>query len=166
MPITLNGDGAISGLTATGISAVQNLPAGSVLQVVQGVYNTEISTTSTTLADTGLTVSITPKFATSKILVIAIHGDAAATSNANGYNLVLLRSGSQIGARFAQNQMYGLIAGAGFNIGSSQTICYLDSPATTSSTTYKTQWSSEAGGGVVLFRDQSQGTITAMEIAA
>ena len=34
MPITLNGDGAISGLTATGISAVQNLPAGSVVQVV------------------------------------------------------------------------------------------------------------------------------------
>ena len=62
--------------------------------------------------------------------------------------------------------MYGATAGAGFNIGSSQTISYLDSPATTSSVTYKTQWSSEAGGGVVLFRDQSQGTITVMEIAA
>jgi hypothetical protein len=34
MPITLNGDGAISGLTATGISAVQTIPSATITQAM------------------------------------------------------------------------------------------------------------------------------------
>ena len=164
---------AVAGTTVLDLPAVSGTiltttspKAGNVIQVVQGTYSTETATTSTSFIDTNLSVSITPSSSSSKILIIAIHGDAAAGASANGYKLALLRGSTQIGNRFAQNQMYGATAGAGFNIGASQTIVYLDSPATTSSTTYKTQFRSENGSNVVLFRDNSQGVIIAMEIAA
>jgi hypothetical protein len=46
------------------------LPTGSVLQVVNATYATQVSNSTSTYADTGLTATITPKFATSKILVL------------------------------------------------------------------------------------------------
>jgi hypothetical protein len=45
-------------------------PAGAVIQVVNAISTTQVSTTSTSYVDTGLTASITPTSASSKILVI------------------------------------------------------------------------------------------------
>ena len=70
MPTIISGDGTITGLTSTGISAVQQLPAGSVLQVVSSTITTPTSTTSTSFTDIGLSVSITPKFSSRKVWAI------------------------------------------------------------------------------------------------
>ena len=139
------------------------LPTGSVLQVVQGTTTTQVSTTGITLVDTGLTATITPTSASSKILVL-VEQSSCGKENNERIKLVLLRNSSQI---------CNIVELAGYtnstatnNIGSIST-SYLDSPATTSAITYKTQLSSINGVGSVYVQwNPSTSTITLMEIAA
>jgi len=165
MPTIISGDGTITGLTATGISAVQNLPAGSVLQVVNASTSTQVSNSTNVFADTGLTATITPKFATSKILVIVDQAGCA-----NSYT-----NGSLLSLRLLRNSTSLLLFSAygGFNTGGTLTMdfgsCstnFLDSPATTSATTYKTQLNSTNNVGAMYVQYQTcSSTITLMEIA-
>lgn len=138
--------------------------AGSVLQVVQGTYSTSTSNATTTLADTGVTATITPKFATSKILVLATMNGVYNGANGNtGIQLAILRNSTNLNA-FCNFTSYtstsiDLIAGASAN--------YLDSPATTSATTYKVQFARNAGSGTVRVQANSDvSSITLLEIAA
>jgi hypothetical protein len=141
-----------------------NKTTGTVLQVVNGSYSTEVSTTSGTPADTGLTATITPKFSTSKILVLVSqkvfsNNDAA---NSGGANMFLLRGSTTL---FTANRV-------AFSDGTGAmdlyfTTSYLDSPATTSATTYKTQVARYGGSGTVFVQITSCiSGITLMEIAA
>jgi hypothetical protein len=142
-----------------------NFPAGSVLQVVQGTYSTSVSNSTTTLADTGLTATITPKSATSKILVI-VNQNGGVKSSANSNNsirVVLQRNGSQIASASER---------AGLNTLSADyyletiAVTYLDSPATTSATTYKTQFANFVASATVYIGLVGEtSTITLMEIA-
>jgi hypothetical protein len=130
---------------------------GSVLQVIQGSYNTEFSTTSNTFADTGITASITPTSATSKILVFYSVGYLIQDTNLAG--LQLLR-----GATILQSSIR---AAASTTHASYMHNEYLDSPATTSSTTYKIQANKNAGNAfLTCWNSQQPSTITLMEIAA
>jgi hypothetical protein len=89
MPITLNGDGAITGLTATGISAVQKLPAGTVVQVMSTTKTDVFSTASTSFVDiTGMSLSITPLASSNKILVIASMCLGGTTFSINQFRLM------------------------------------------------------------------------------
>ena len=56
---------------ASGVPSAAKLPAGSVLQVVSAMQTTSFSTTSGTFTDIGLSASITPTSATSKIFIIS-----------------------------------------------------------------------------------------------
>ena len=165
---------------ATASNFTQTLPAsdgtilttsspqsGSVIQVVNATFGTVFTTNSSTYTDCGLTASITPKFSTSKILVfVNLCGVSKATGN-TAFNAKLVRNSTDI------LQIEGI---AGFNntttdnnIGSVST-SYLDSPATTSATTYKVQVQSGANIAVVRINNTyilgSTSTITLMEIAA
>ena len=135
--------------------------AGSVLQVVNATYGTATTTASGTYTDTGLTATITPKFATSKILVLVNQAGCNAQTNANGVSVQLVRTSTALGT-FAAYYSYttgGSICGA--------SISYLDSPATTSATTYKTQQARASGAGNVQTQsNDALSTITLMEIAA
>ena len=120
------------------------LPAGSVLQVVSATKtdNQSFSLSTGTLADIAdLSVSITPTSATSKILVIfTVHmGCTTTTSNPyvvldrNGTNILL---GNSVGSRTRATATAGFMASSDYTLASvSQN--FLDSPATTSSVTYK-----------------------------
>lgn len=142
-------------------------PAGSVIQVVQGTLLTSASTTSTSMTDTGLTVSITPTSASSKVMVF-VHLNGCWNSNSiyNGY-AQLVRNSTAIGNTNANRSMFwqGDTSRTG-----SFVINWLDSPATTSATTYKVQFSSEGGGTTVYVSNSNTSnitsTITVMEIAA
>ena len=161
MAIVINGTGTISGISATdGLSSPQT---GSVLQVVQGTFATEISTASSSFSDTGLTASITPKFATSKILVIVdVTGTGKDAANTR-LQLKLLRGASSL-YNFSVNGGYNGVTQSQ-EIGTCSTN-YLDSPATTSSTTYKVQYSNFSAAGIVLVCwGNTTSTITLMEIA-
>ena len=140
------------------------LAAGSVLQVVQGVTTTEVATTSATYTDTGLSASITPTFASSKILVIVHHGEIS-KSAATGCRIAikLLRDATEI-SYIASGLTYTASA---ISNRVSASMSYLDSPATTSALTYKTTCSNpDATGTGNLQVNNSMATITLLEIAA
>ena len=141
-------------------STTQN-SGGKVLQVVQGTSATSNSNSTSTYADTGLTASITPLFSTSKILIIYNHGQTVK----NG--------GTQLGVRLVrgsttiyQNQIYDLDTNAAGRNTVTTGGMYLDSPATTSSTTYKTQFmSAQNTASVTVMGDNSTAVMILMEIA-
>lgn len=141
------------------------MPVGSVLQVVSAITSTEVSTSLASYVDTGLTASITPRFSTSKILVIVSHGTITKSNGSanNRMALKLMRGLTDLVA-FGNGLLYTATAlqnrgSASFN--------YLDSPATTSSVTYKTQFANvDAGAEVQVQTNSSHSSITLMEIAA
>ena len=150
---------------ATGIKWAAPAGGGKVLQVVNATYSTQTSTTSTTFADTGLTATITPTSATSKILVFVNQVGCHRNSGTNGaLQLRLLRGATSI---VTFEKYLGYNSGTvEINAGSASTT-YLDSPATTSATTYKTQLATDLGGYTLAVQaNGGTSTITLMEIGA
>ena len=140
------------------------LPAGSILQVVNANTTTGVSTTGTSLIDTGLTASITPTSTSSKILVMIDQGSVGKANADERVKIVLLRGATQL---TTLTELAAYTASAQNNNIGSVAISYLDSPATTSSTTYKTQFCTVNGSGTALMQwNTSISTITLMEIAA
>ncbi len=121
------------GLTDGFYSAVKN--------VVQGSDSTATTITSTTMTDIGLSVSITPSSATNKVLVMAwVPVQSFRETDTNNGGLRLVRGSTAITA--AAGVMNGSTGGTVAGLTASRsviTLMYLDSPATTSSTTYKVQ---------------------------
>jgi hypothetical protein len=144
-------------------------PAGSVLQVVAGNTSTSVDNSSATFADTGLSVTITPSSATSKVLVLVNQSAVVKFGGTSGgpyMRLRLLRNSSEI--LIFEKQILFNASTQEANAASSAS--YLDSPATTSAVTYKTQFANAgagvSGGTVRVQTDSSTATIVAMEIAA
>ena len=159
------------------------LPTGSVLQVVSTTKTDTASTSSGTFGDiTGLSVSITPTSASSKILVLL---NVTGGNNDGGAAVQLVRdstaiaiatsaSGNRINASFGNyynNTDANSMRGHG--------LTHLDSPATTSALTYKAQFRvGQTGAGREFYVNRANGnddatynirtvsTITVMEIAA
>ena len=165
---------AISGANLTGLTDGQ-MPAGSVLQVVQTFKNNVFSTTSTSYADvTGLTASITPSSSSSKILVLL--RTSQAMSSSDKMYTTLLRGSTAIAVANGKDyfsHMYPSRNSADTNTyiahGSTH-LDLLDAPSTTSSTTYKVQMKVNAGTGYLnrgLDNDAFRGvsSIVLMEIA-
>jgi hypothetical protein len=140
--------------------------AGIVLQIVNSTYSTSVVNSTSSYADTNLTATITPKFATSKILVLVNQNGIYCDGNAGaGMNIKLQRAGSDICVFGLSVGVHATTGTSNLSFGSSST-CYLDSPATTSATTYKTQFVRSSGGQV--FVQEGTGTvstITLLEIA-
>lgn len=151
---------------ASGVPGKANLPTGSVLQVVNVTYSTDTSTSSTSFVDTGLSGSITPLYSTSKILVIAtVNGVGKASGTQIAFKL--LRGSTSL---FNYESSATYTATNSNNFVGSCGVEYLDSPSTTSSTTYKVQFRSVAGATIYAQSngagDGSTSSITLMEIAA
>ncbi len=166
--------------TSTGLEWQAPAGGGKVLQVVYADSSTQASTTSTTYADTGLSATITPSATGSKVLVLISQSLAVERAGFGQYvRCQLLRGASSIlelGGG-THKQMYGVEA---YKSGSEltfvkgislQPVMYLDSPNTTSSTTYKTQYAcgQQPGGATVTAYaqiDSNKSTIILMEIGA
>lgn len=157
---------------ATGSDVSLTLPTlgfGKVLQIVQGSLSTVATSTSSTYADTGLSASITPSATTSKVLVIVNHNGCSKSLSNTALQLRLLRGASVISMieGFA-----GYNGGTGTNAIGSINFIWLDSPASTSSLTYKTQFASSANASNVRVNDyvssngDSVSTLTLIEVSA
>jgi hypothetical protein len=155
-------------LTVTAGAPAWQTPAGGgkVLQVVSSTYNTQTINSTISYADTGLTATITPSSATSKILCLVNQsGILKVGGTDNACYVQLLRGGSSI---IEFEKAGGYTNTSSYNGVASASTAYLDSPATTSATTYKTQFKSEEAGGASV-RVQTAGgvsTITLLEIGA
>ena len=167
-----------NGLTMAAGKTIVGSGVGKILQVVSTTKTDTFSTTSTSFADiTGLTVSITPTSSSSKILVIV--SISLGNNGTTGSILRLLRDSTLINSGdVASNRPLGYAyvgADSQYNI-HTYSSNYLDSPATTSTITYKTQTHTTSGNPVYVNRTSADrdtttydgrgaSTITVMEVA-
>jgi hypothetical protein len=156
---------------STGLKWATPSGGGKVLQVVYAATDTGVITASSSLVDTGLTATITPTLATSKILVIfSQNGCGKSSANAQTRMTLGLLRGATVLEYFAD--LAGWTNSAAANYFNNISGTYLDAPATTSATTYKTQMLSEGALSFVAAQDtyastyKSASSITLMEIGA
>jgi hypothetical protein len=168
MAIAINGTGTITGISVGGLNdsiitsselangavtaaKIDSLPAGSILQVVQASKLDAGSTNSQdSFVDFGLSASITPSSTSNKVLVLVSIGRVCCnTSSVRLSPFRILRGATAIGTgnpggvRLRSN--FVISDSADNNYGQGGAYQYLDSPSTTSSTTYKIQWSGQNG---------------------
>ena len=175
--MSLSLDGSTGIITGLDIPTSQ-LPSGSILQVVTNSTSTEVSNSTQTMADTGLSVNITPSSTTSKILVFVSQPYRTTRDNTSAFaSIILLRDSTQLTG-------HPKSSGGGFLLGYGSTgvttadirgvynVTYLDSPATTSQVTYKTQMAVNSATQSAVVEAQENGTtdnatsyITVMEVA-
>ena len=139
------------------------MPTGSVLQVQYMSIGGNVTNTSSTYADTGVNVSITPSSTSSKILVFANMGSCGSNVHVNAHmSLQMLRGSAAIhvfegeGGYNASTLSNSFGAAAGMK---------LDSPSTTSSINYKIQMKNKGNAGSVFINGSGgYSSITLMEI--
>ena len=135
---------------------------GGIIQVIHDTYSTESSSSSGSYAASGLTLNITPKFSTSKVLVcfnLPLQSGAHNLRAAVG----LHRGGSQI--YLAQRE--SLFNNSSSNNSETVSGMFLDSPATTSTLTYDVRVRVSGGSGTFYWAVSSTVcTLTAMEVSA
>jgi hypothetical protein len=146
-------------------------PAGTVVQVVYAQTTTRTTGSSTSYVDvSGLTASITPTSSSSKILVLVNYslGSASSTGSESPCSVNLVRSSTQVYEVTRSIDLRAATASGESNIYISGGFTYLDSPATTSSTTYKCQVKQNAafGRSYDISAGSSPSSITLLEIAA
>ena len=153
---------------------------GGIVQIKSTHITASFQTQSETYIDiTGHSVTITPKFNTSKILIDYRVSWMHTSSNGASATLRLLRNGTNIGVPLATDDRMGILLLSADSNGnmSNSSINYLDSPATTSAITYKIQIHLDSAGnsGGHIFginhwppNDNYRGTssITAYEVSA
>jgi len=143
------------------ISAITALPAaistGKVLQVVQDVFSTETGTTSTSyVAVSGFAATITPSSTSSKILVLC--SASSYINAADAYLGTIYRGATDLGT-------FGRLYSTAGGLGGFISFNYLDSPSTTSATTYTYYHKVGSGTGYVSVNNYKS-NLTLLEIAA
>ena len=153
----INSSAAIAGSKISG-------SFGKVLQVVNAYHASEVTTNSTSWIDTGLTATITPSSTSSKILIL-INQTAAKQGDA-GMRIRFLRGSTVIRTVTEKVGFTGSGDDTWSYIGT-VSVGWLDTPSTTSATTYHTEFrASSSGHNVIAQVDNDTSTITLMEIAA
>jgi hypothetical protein len=144
--LTSNASGVLSWASTGG--------GGLVLQVVEGSTSTQAATTSSSYADTNLSASITPSSTSNKVLVLVSQSISSVASRAGGA-VNIVRGSTQV-AEFNQ------ISNAENQMGNHYLV-YLDSPSTTSSVTYKTQFKRiDQSGTLQAQRNDASGNATSV----
>jgi len=168
LPVPNGGTGLASGttdqllkFTGTTTLASSAISTGKIGQVVQASANNGNSTTSTSFVASTCTVDITPTASSSKILITAsisfsnTHNDKAFFS--------LYRGSTNLGNSGDGFREHKTAGGASHD---SVTITYLDSPSSTSATTYKVYYRVTSGGTVAFNPDSTNWTIITQEVLA
>lgn len=138
-------------------------PAGKVLQVVTVNPTTTFTTTSTSYVDaTDYAVTITPTSATSKVLVLFNYGHfVSMNSSTNAFGFSQILRGATVVASAKNYAVAGPVGNQ--ELWSAATAMVLDSPATTSATTYKLQVGVNPGSQI---QARPQASLVLMEIGA
>jgi hypothetical protein len=136
-----------------------------VLQVVQTSTTTPTDNSTTSFVDTSLTGTITLQSNTNKVLIFVQHGNCrkSAGNAGNALSMFLQRNGSNL------VKISNLMANTGttLDLRFGISAVYLDSPASTSALTYKTQFANNVAAAVVsVQQDGLESTITLVEISA
>ena len=149
----------LSGDTGPSIVSASAMPAGSVIQTVNSTTTSGVSsTTSTSFTTSGFSLAITPTSSSNKVFVIFSFNFEGHVTAPNTYVTIYRNSTNILNTN--GNLLYN---NAGTNMHIPVTLSVLDSPATTSSTTYALYHKVTAGTSSI---DTGYGavTITLMEI--
>ena len=146
--------------------------AGSVVQVVYAVNtSSNVTTSSTDFVDSGVALSITPSSSTSKILVncnLHVYITSSPANTWNAANFAIMRDGTEVyKSAPASNNGYTLGAVYGSTTDRFMAVvplAYLDTPNTTSNTTYSIKFATR-GGGVAVRGIYGYSTMTLLEVA-
>ena len=143
--------------------AKASMPAGSVIQVITGINSSSnLSSANTTVADTTLSATITPTSSTSKILVMVSQRFYKTQAASAGGTVYLQRDSTNL----LTDQRVGLNDTTSVGADQVWNCAYIDSPASTSAITYKTQFANTNTTGLFYVNlDANQAQITLMEIA-
>tara|TARA_B100001769_G_scaffold267437_1_gene254785 strand:- start:28 stop:495 length:468 start_codon:yes stop_codon:yes gene_type:complete len=134
---------------------------GGIIQIVQTVKQDQFTTSSTSYVDvTGMSATITPKFSTSKILVMVM-----TTVQQNGSRTRFDIHNSTSGGRIS-GSTNGMQGAEGTSVNLPCHMSFLHSPATTSATTYKVQMLNTGGSTSYFNASTHTGTMTLMEVSA
>jgi hypothetical protein len=140
---------------------------GKVLQVVQGFIDAVASVATTTWTDTGITATITPSAASSKVLILVSLAGVGRTSGGTvdkTLNIRLQKDATtlkDLNVYMLYNDTTNAIYGA------SMASNFLDSPSSTSALTYKVQFQVESGASLARISFGSVvSSITLLEIGA
>ena len=182
MPVTINGDGSITGLSVGGLgSGVVNtatiasgaitsalMPAGSILQVKQAESSSQITQSSSADFDI-VTVSLTPTAVGNKIFIFGCVMGVQNGSGSNNTRLLcrVVRDSTNLMNSEANHWLQGtstVMRHGGLSIN------YIDTAPSTNATTYKLvgYWSDTGGSQCFVNKDNNSGssTITVMEVKA
>lgn len=150
---------AVSSATITNlrVTSLTGVSLGKVLQAVAFSESVEHTTTSSTLQSTTIAATITPVATTSKVLILmAVPVNPGATNEA----VTVKRGATDLGQSFG----FGILTTSANTIYS---VMYLDSPSTTSATTYTVYFrNSDNVTTVQCGRSSGVSTITLLEIGA
>ena len=155
---------------------------GGIIQIKMGSKTDPFNTASSTMVDTGLSVSITPTSATSKILVnVSLgtfqNGDSSGNKRAF-MNIVMDYTNVIVGDAATGDEVTAAVcarSNAGAHNQFPLSFMVLDSPATTSAVTYKVQASKGSDSGTVYlnsagtvdsYSGNTASTIIVMEVSA
>ena len=140
---------------------------GGIIQVKMGTLTSVFNTSSSTMVDTGLSVTITPKFATSKILIMinaSLRGDGGSAY----VNALIKRNGTLI--NYSPCSDDGILDYATNHTSGNSSWNFFDSPNSTSALTYGFFFGRYGGSGTAYFNNNgnhySCSTMTAMELSA
>ena len=146
-----NGSGVLS---FAGVSA----SAGQVIQVLSATDSTQRTTTSTSYvtASNTLSVTITPSSASNKILIISTFAVQTDSSTRSSYTI--FRDSTNLGVAL------GMLSLTANGTSQSGAVSFLDSPNTTSATTYQIYLKRDAVGSAYINTDGTQSSITVLEV--
>ena len=152
----------------TGTLPNANFSGGKVLQVINSVNGTVDSTTSSSLANTSTTASITPSATSSKILVIA---KVNCRHESTSLDLAINRDSTQI-VDFGGTVGYNTEEGSNDSGQTGDGVTFLDTPSSTSSLTYTIRFASSDNSNQIQINNYIRGSIrpkssiTLMEVGA
>jgi len=109
----------------------EKMPAGSVIQVVEGFSTSQVESSYSSETSLGLSASISPKFFNSKILVMVKLTGCGSRSTSTVWMTILKRDSTSLASFSGYSGYQGLSGAEAYPSG-----MYLDSPNTTSSITY------------------------------
>jgi hypothetical protein len=141
-------------------AAKLNLAGGKILQIVRATDTTLRTTTSGSMVDASISVTITPQYSTSSVLLIWSYKAAVTTSG----NYILTQITNASNSAISGTQQ-GVFRSAVADQEVMQILIGFDSPATTSATTYKGRFSS-ISGTVTLGNSTITGQLYAIEVSA
>lgn len=149
-------------LTSGGSASLPTWAQGKVVQIVTATVGAVTSSSTSTYVDTNLTATITPTSASNKVLVFVSQNGVQKNTGNTGAGLRLVRDAITV-------QYFAYTAGYNGTVNESDigscSLAYMDAPATTSATVYKTQFASTYNiTSVIVSHNNDPSFIVLMEV--